>query len=84
MTLDRAQNCILDAFETLECQGQLNVTVEYMVHPGYPAKPGIGGCGPGPDEFSQDPARLNELQHLTSTEMLQFYKEHNITLTEVA
>ncbi|XP_062445907.1 carbohydrate deacetylase [Rhea pennata] len=56
------------------------VTIELMVHPGYPSVPPVGGCGEGPDDFSQSWERLHELQTLTKPELQSHYKTRNIQL----
>ncbi|NXI46689.1 YDJC deacetylase, partial [Galbula dea] len=56
------------------------VTIELMVHPGYPSVPPIGGCGEGPDNFSQSWERLHELQTLIKPELQSHYKTRNIQL----
>ncbi|KAM8797591.1 carbohydrate deacetylase [Eudromia elegans] len=61
-------------------RGERSVTVELMVHPGYPSAPGAGGCGEGPDDFSQSWERLHELQTLMEPELQSYYKTRNIQL----
>ncbi|NXY66214.1 YDJC deacetylase, partial [Callaeas wilsoni] len=56
------------------------VTIELMVHPGYPSVPPVGGCGEGPDDFSQSWERLHELQTLIKPELQSYYKGRNIQL----
>ncbi|KAL9834101.1 carbohydrate deacetylase isoform 1-T6 [Geothlypis trichas] len=56
------------------------VTIELMVHPGYPSVPPAGGCGQGPDDFSQSWERLHELQTLIKPELQSHYKSRNIQL----
>ncbi|NXY71088.1 YDJC deacetylase, partial [Glareola pratincola] len=56
------------------------VTIELMVHPGYPSVPPAGGCGEGPDDFSQSWERLHELQTLIKPELQSHYKTRNIQL----
>ncbi|KAM9527175.1 carbohydrate deacetylase isoform 1-T4 [Guaruba guarouba] len=56
------------------------VTIELMVHPGYPSVPPVGGCGEGPDDFSQSWERLHELQTLINPELQSHYKTRNIQL----
>ncbi|NXQ61212.1 YDJC deacetylase, partial [Anthoscopus minutus] len=56
------------------------VTIELMVHPGYPSVPPTGGCGEGPDDFSQSWERLHELQTLIKPELQSYYKTRNIQL----
>lgn len=56
------------------------VTIELMVHPGYPSVPPVGGCGEGPDDFSQSWERLHELQTLIKPELQSHYKRKNIQL----
>ncbi|NXC83975.1 YDJC deacetylase, partial [Cercotrichas coryphoeus] len=55
-------------------------TIELMVHPGYPSVPPVGGCGEGPDDFSQSWERLHELQTLIQPELQSYYKSRNIQL----
>ncbi|NXA51913.1 YDJC deacetylase, partial [Nothocercus julius] len=57
-----------------------SVSVELMVHPGYPSTPDAGGCGEGPDDFSQSWERLHELQTLMEPELQSHYKTRNIQL----
>uniref|UniRef100_A0A8D0HGC0 Carbohydrate deacetylase n=1 Tax=Sphenodon punctatus TaxID=8508 RepID=A0A8D0HGC0_SPHPU len=61
-------------------QGSRTVTIELMVHPGYPSIPPVGGCGEGPDDFSQSWERLHELQTLTNTWLQSYYKARNMQL----
>ncbi|XP_068766945.1 carbohydrate deacetylase [Struthio camelus] len=56
------------------------VTIELMVHPGYPSVPPIGGCGEGPDDFSQSWERLHELRTLIKPELQSHYKSRSIQL----
>ncbi|NXG01179.1 YDJC deacetylase, partial [Sakesphorus luctuosus] len=56
------------------------VTIELMVHPGHPSVPPTGGCGEGPDDFSQSWERLHELQTLIKPELQSHYKSRNIQL----
>ncbi|NXX25996.1 YDJC deacetylase, partial [Nicator chloris] len=56
------------------------VTIELMVHPGYPSVPPTGGCGQGPDDFSQSWERHHELQTLIKPELQSHYKSRNIQL----
>ncbi|XP_028852674.1 carbohydrate deacetylase [Denticeps clupeoides] len=55
-------------------------TAELMVHPGYPSRPGQGGCGQGPDDFSQSEDRQHELETLKDPDLLDFYKQRGIHL----
>ncbi|XP_060641900.2 carbohydrate deacetylase [Anolis sagrei] len=57
-----------------------SVTVELMTHPGYPSLPPVGGCGEGPDDFSQSWERLHELETLKKPELQSCYKARNIEL----
>ncbi|XP_030647833.1 carbohydrate deacetylase [Chanos chanos] len=56
------------------------ITAELMVHPGYPSHPQQGGCGQGPDDFSQSLDRQHELETLTNPSLLVFYQQQNIHL----
>ncbi|NXU65306.1 YDJC deacetylase, partial [Horornis vulcanius] len=65
---------------TAEAAHSSTVTIELMVHPGYPSVPPAGGCGQGPDDFSQSWERLHELQTLIKPELQSHYKSRNIQL----
>ncbi|XP_077572169.1 carbohydrate deacetylase-like [Stigmatopora nigra] len=56
------------------------VTAELMVHPGYPSHPQIGGCGEGPDDFSQSEDRQHELNVLTDLSLLALYHQERVQL----
>ncbi|XP_026878969.2 carbohydrate deacetylase [Electrophorus electricus] len=56
------------------------ITVELMVHPGYPSHPLQGGCGEGPDDFSQSSDRLHELNMLRDPVLHSYYKQQGILL----
>ncbi|MBN3283110.1 YDJC deacetylase, partial [Polyodon spathula] len=72
--------CDLTAVPGSSLKGDGTMTVELMVHPGYPSLPQEGGCGEGPDDFSQSLDRLHELRTLTDPELRCLYKEKNIQL----
>ncbi|XP_051278334.1 carbohydrate deacetylase [Dicentrarchus labrax] len=56
------------------------VTAELMVHPGYPSHPQEGGCGEGPDDFSQSADRQHELSMLSDPSLLAFYSQKRVQL----
>ena len=56
------------------------VTAELMVHPGYPSPPQEGGCGEGPDDFSQSADRQQELSVLSNPSLLAFYSQESVQL----
>ncbi|CAB1319265.1 unnamed protein product [Coregonus sp. 'balchen'] len=56
------------------------LTAELMVHPGYPSHPQEGGCGEGPDDFSQSADRQQELTTLKDPALLAFYTQKRIQL----
>lgn len=56
------------------------VTAELMVHPGYPSQPQEGGCGEGPDDFSQSPDRQQELTVLKDPSLLALYTQERVQL----
>ncbi|XP_051970604.1 carbohydrate deacetylase [Xyrauchen texanus] len=56
------------------------LTAELMVHPGYPSHPHQGGCGDGPDDFSQSTDRLHELNTLRDPLVLSYYRQQGIHL----
>ena len=81
MTTQRLQTGIKRAFDCLAKSADKSqpVTCELMTHPGYACK-GVGGCGDGPDDFSQSPDRQHEKAILESEEMRNFYTASDITL----
>ncbi|XP_042579025.1 carbohydrate deacetylase-like isoform X3 [Cyprinus carpio] len=58
----------------------LSTMAELMVHPGYPSQPHQGGCGEGPDDFSQSADRLHELNTLRDPFVLNYYRQRGIHL----
>ncbi|XP_008282561.1 carbohydrate deacetylase [Stegastes partitus] len=56
------------------------VTAELMVHPGYPSHPHEGGCGEGPDDFSQSADRQHELSVLRDPSLLALYSQERVQL----
>ncbi|KAL3860438.1 hypothetical protein ACJMK2_010561 [Sinanodonta woodiana] len=52
---------------------------EFMVHPGYRTRQ-TGGCGEGPDSFSQSAEREHEMTVLCDPRMMKFYADHGIKL----
>ena len=56
------------------------VTAELMVHPGYPSYPQEGGCGEGPDDFSQSADRQHELNILRQPALLGLYCQKRVQL----
>lgn len=73
------ENSLMTQFSPQPQQSR-TVTIELMVHPGYPTIPPVGGCGEGPDDFSQSWERLHELQTLMNPELQSYYKTRNIQL----
>lgn len=55
-----------------------SLVCELMVHPGKRTG-NEGGCGNGPDDFSQSSDRELEMAVLMSKEMQDFYKNNNIS-----
>ncbi|XP_061673611.1 carbohydrate deacetylase isoform X2 [Syngnathoides biaculeatus] len=56
------------------------ITAELMVHPGYPSHPQKGGCGEGPDDFSQSDDRQHELSVLTDLSLFALYRQMRVQL----
>ncbi|XP_053557921.1 carbohydrate deacetylase isoform X2 [Bombina bombina] len=56
------------------------LSIELMTHPGYPSIPPVGGCGEGPDDFSQSEERLHEMKVLKDPVLQDYYKEHGVQL----
>ncbi|KAM4745991.1 carbohydrate deacetylase isoform 2-T2 [Anableps anableps] len=59
---------------------QAVVTAELMVHPGYPSHPQEGGCGEGPDDFSQSTEREHELNMLRNPSVLKLFCQEGVQL----
>lgn len=59
------------------------IVCELMVHPGNRTG-SSGGCGAGPDEFSQSPDREHEMEILRDARMTSFYSENKISLISFA
>ncbi|XP_077317754.1 carbohydrate deacetylase isoform X1 [Lithobates pipiens] len=57
-----------------------SITIELMTHPGYPSVPPVGGCGEGPDDFSQSWERLHEMEVLKNPLLHNYYSEMGIHL----
>lgn len=68
------------SFASSPDQEARTVTIELMTHPGYPSVPPHGGCGEGPDDFSQSWERLHELKTLKNPELQSQYRIRNIQL----
>lgn len=55
------------------------VTLELMTHPGYQTKD-VGGCGNGPDDFSESLDREREINVLLDRRLSEFYQSSKIQL----
>ena len=81
MTIERLQANILEAFEAAEQKHQsMAVSCELMTHPGHPTPLHYGGFSWGTDDFGNSKDRVHELQVLSSVDMKNFYRAHNIEL----
>lgn len=58
-----------------------DTSCEFMVHPGYRTK-STGGCGYGPDEFSQSECRENEINFLCDVKLRAFIDQCRFKLTD--
>ncbi|XP_072015583.1 carbohydrate deacetylase-like [Amphiura filiformis] len=56
------------------------LTFELMTHPGCCTSPGHGGCGGGPDDFSQSKDREYEMSVLRSSDWKKVIATHNMDL----
>lgn len=56
------------------------LSAELMVHPGYPSNPQEGGCGQGPDDFSQSAERQHELDVLTQPAVRTLFGQQGVQL----
>ncbi|XP_072271740.1 carbohydrate deacetylase [Pyxicephalus adspersus] len=57
-----------------------SISIELMTHPGYPSVPPEGGCGEGPDDFSQSWERLHEMEVLKNPLLHSYYSEKGVQL----
>ena len=82
MTIAKLQHFLKVTFQGQAADGNKQngrLVCELMVHPGYMTGD-CGGCGCGPDVFSQSHDREHEIKILSSLEMSDFYKTMNIKL----
>lgn len=70
MSLSSLQRALSHALSSSEQP----LSAELMVHPGYPSLPRKGGCGQGPDDFSQSLDRQHELGVLTDPALSVLYQ----------
>ncbi|KAM8960723.1 carbohydrate deacetylase [Pelodytes ibericus] len=68
------------SLQRLPPQSSTSVSIEMMTHPGYPSMPHEGGCGEGPDEFSQSVDRLHELEVLRNSSLRNYYNTNSVQL----
>lgn len=81
MSVSNLQRALSHALATVPSTSDKPVvTAELMVHPGYPSHPLEGGCGEGPDDFSQSEERQHELTVLTQPALLGLYQQQRVQL----
>lgn len=82
MTLEHVR-VILESTQGEMCEQEAanELTCEWMVHPGFPCDTEQGGCGTGPDDFSQDAARRHEFDLLRSDEVRELFKLRRVRLS---
>ncbi|XP_071093236.1 carbohydrate deacetylase-like [Haliotis cracherodii] len=78
MTVDRLKTGISRAYESV-ASGAGDAVCELMAHPGY-MNGEVGGCGTGPDDFSQSEAREHEIHVLNDKALQAFYTQEQIKL----
>ncbi|XP_046557133.1 carbohydrate deacetylase-like [Haliotis rubra] len=78
MTVDRLKTGLIKAYESVDSGGD-NSVCELMVHPGY-MNGEVGGCGTGPDDFSQSEEREHEINVLSDKSLQAFYSQEQIKL----
>ncbi|XP_063820857.1 carbohydrate deacetylase [Pseudophryne corroboree] len=57
-----------------------SLSIELMTHPGYPSVPTEGGCGEGPDDFSQSWERVHEMNVLKDPLLHSYFSERGVHL----
>lgn len=79
-SLEKQNSSVLSSPALPPDQEIRTVTIELMTHPGYPSISSVGGCGKGPDDFSQSWERFHELQTLKNPDLQSQYQIRNIQL----
>ncbi|XP_020794048.2 carbohydrate deacetylase [Boleophthalmus pectinirostris] len=79
-SLQRALSHALSTESSDSTPRERPLSAELMVHPGYPSLPEEGGCGEGPDDFSQSSERQHELQVLTDPALSAVYQSQRVQL----
>lgn len=77
MNIQRIQN----ALSTDRSSSGLDNVYEFMVHPGYRSKQGVGGCGEGPDGFAMSQDREHELGILCSEHLQKLLTNEGFILS---
>ena len=79
---EKSVDSIIDQIKNMmtECKHD-DTSCEFMVHPGYKTK-SDGGCGNGPDDFSQSECRENEMSFLCDAKLKTFIDQCNLKLTD--
>ncbi|XP_018421537.1 PREDICTED: carbohydrate deacetylase [Nanorana parkeri] len=89
MTISNIQQALDYSVESLQsCQAphsppshsRTSISIELMTHPGYPSVPPEGGCGEGPDDFSQSWERLHEMEILKNPLLHSYFSEKGVHL----
>lgn len=79
-SLQRALSLALSTDGSDDRPPERPLSAELMVHPGYPSLPREGGCGEGPDDFSQSQDRQHELGVLTDPALGELYQTLGVQL----
>ena len=80
MTLEHLESALLSIKNKHLNNSTSPLTFELMTHPGYCSIPGSGGCGDGPDDFSQSKEREHEMHVLRSKEWKQVLETQKMNL----
>lgn len=78
MSLSNLQRALSHVVPAGRAVSGRTVTAELMVHPGYPSRPQEGGCGDGPDQFSESADRQHELDVLTDPRLQVLYRQEEV------
>ncbi|XP_056408298.1 carbohydrate deacetylase [Hyla sarda] len=74
------RNCLTQQSSLYSLTSNSSTSIELMTHPGYPSVLSEGGCGEGPDDFSQSWERLHEMKTLKDPLLHSYYSERGVRL----
>ncbi|CAJ0964634.1 unnamed protein product [Ranitomeya imitator] len=79
-SIQSLHNCLTPQRSPHSPASHSSTSIELMTHPGYPSVLSEGGCGEGPDDFSQSWERVHEMKILKDPLLHSYYNERGIQL----